>query len=278
MNNPIPDAVIAILRRPLPPEAIKPHPTKSYLSSIKAIYCVERLNEAFGLNGWKIRNEIVEIADFKRMIKGNETTGTMIVMKSFLTVPEYGIEIEAYGGNDNEDRGDAYKGACTDALTKACSYIYIGMDVYKGLGSKAEAQAVADKKIAAMRGGASYESVSTRDERRDPPESVIGNTGPYIPPKPEIVPPPDPKPPFNMGKSINEFQKLHAFACDSLGKKTGDEIYYKILGRFGAEHSNELKSAKPARECYRTMAAEIDSAISYKKGSDAFDAHLETGA
>jgi len=28
---------------------------------------------------------------------------------------------------------DAYKGACTDALTKIGSYLYIGMDVYKGL-------------------------------------------------------------------------------------------------------------------------------------------------
>ena len=267
MSNPkIPDEIIQILRRPLPVEAVRPHPTKSYLSSIKAIYVVERLNEAFGLNGWRIRNELVEIAEFKRMIKSQETTGTMVVMKSFLTVPEYGIEIEAYGGNDNEDRGDAYKGACTDALTKIGSYMYIGMDVYKGLGSKAEAAAMGERKIAAMKTGAQYEDVSSRDERRDPP-------------KPTIVPPPDPKPPFNMSKSIGEFQKLHKFACESLGKEKGDAIYYKVLGQHGATHSNELKSAKPARDCYRTMAAEIDAAIAYKKGSDAFDGHMqETGA
>jgi hypothetical protein len=137
-------------------------------------------------------------------------------------------------------------------------------------GSQAAANDVAEEKLAAMKAGAQYEDVSSRDERRDPP-------------KPTIVPPPDPKPPFNMCKSISEFQKLHQFACESLGKEKGDAIYYKVLGNFGAEHSNEIKSAKPARECYRTMASAIDAEISYKKGSDAFDAFVtsskvETGA
>ena len=57
----------------------------------------------------------------------------MIVVKAMLTIQEYGIAIEQYGGNDNSDRGDAYKGACTDALSKCASYLGIGMDVYKGL-------------------------------------------------------------------------------------------------------------------------------------------------
>jgi len=54
-------------------------------------------------------------------------------VKAIVTIPEYGIVIEQYGGNDNPDRGDAYKGACTDALSKCASYLGIGMDVYKGL-------------------------------------------------------------------------------------------------------------------------------------------------
>jgi hypothetical protein len=57
----------------------------------------------------------------------------MVVVKATVTIPEYGIEIEQYGGNDNPDRGDAYKGACTDALSKCASYLGVGMDVYKGL-------------------------------------------------------------------------------------------------------------------------------------------------
>jgi hypothetical protein len=116
---------IAKLKEPLPKEAVKPHPTKNYLSSIKAIYVVERLNEVFGLGGWFARNEVVK------------SEGKMVVVKSTFEAPEYGIMIpDIFGGNDNADLGDAYKGACTDALTKIGSYLYIGMDVYKGLGDK----------------------------------------------------------------------------------------------------------------------------------------------
>ena len=40
-------AQLELIKKPLPPEAVKPHPTKTYLSSIKAIYVTERLNEVF---------------------------------------------------------------------------------------------------------------------------------------------------------------------------------------------------------------------------------------
>jgi hypothetical protein len=99
---------------------VSPNPQKPGLSGIKVIYVVERLNDVFGLNGWHIDNEIVE-------------TGRMVVVRATLTIPKYSIAIEQFGGNDNPDRGDAYKGACTDALSKCASYLGIGMDVYKGL-------------------------------------------------------------------------------------------------------------------------------------------------
>jgi hypothetical protein len=60
----------------------------------------------------------------------------MVVVKAIFTVPSYGIEYECYGGNDNADRGDAYKGATTDALTKIGSWLGIGADVFKGLHDK----------------------------------------------------------------------------------------------------------------------------------------------
>ena len=114
-----------LLKKPLPKESIKPHPTKPYLSTIKAIYVVERLNEVFGIGGWYVTNEVQEVIDKN------------IVVKSTFHADEYGIVIpDIFGGNDNVDRGDAYKGACTDALTKIGSYLYIGMDVYKGLADK----------------------------------------------------------------------------------------------------------------------------------------------
>jgi hypothetical protein len=119
------------LRAPLPAESIKPHPTKTYLSSIKAIYVVERLNDVFGVGAFNLRSETVE--------KGANGT---IVTKTTLTIPDYGIHLESYGGNDNGgeasknfDLGDAYKGSVTDAITKICSYLEIGIDVFKGKSS-----------------------------------------------------------------------------------------------------------------------------------------------
>tara|TARA_R110000851_G_scaffold328191_1_gene498517 strand:- start:1630 stop:1776 length:147 start_codon:yes stop_codon:yes gene_type:complete len=41
------DEMVLKLKAPLPSEAVTQHPTKTYLSSIKAIYVLERLNEVF---------------------------------------------------------------------------------------------------------------------------------------------------------------------------------------------------------------------------------------
>jgi hypothetical protein len=116
----LPSDLLEKLKAPLPPQAVSPNTERPGLSAIKVIYVVERLNEVFGLNGWHIANEVVE-------------KGAMVVVKGTLIIDDYGIRIEQYGGNANSDRGDAYKGACTDALSKCASYIGIGMDVYKGL-------------------------------------------------------------------------------------------------------------------------------------------------
>lgn len=119
--KPITPEIKAILDRPLPAEAVSPHPSKTYLSSIKCIYVTERLNEAFGVGAWQVTTEFVERKE------------KMVVVKTTLTIPEYGIRYESYGGNDNADLGDAYKGASTDAITKIGSWLGIGADVFKGL-------------------------------------------------------------------------------------------------------------------------------------------------
>ena len=117
----------ALLDKPLPAEAVRQHPTKTFLSHIKSIYITERLNEVFGVGAW--RTKIEKIAE------GN---GGMIVVKVSLSIPEYGIEYESFGGNNNGgegsknfDLGDAYKGAVTDAITKISSWMGIGADIYK---------------------------------------------------------------------------------------------------------------------------------------------------
>src|ERR1700722_12542257 len=116
----LPEELKTKLKEPLPAGAVSANPQKPGLSAIRVIYVVERLNDVFGLNGWRVDNAVVE-------------TGRMVVVRATLAIPKYGIAIEQFGGNDNPDRGDAYKGACTDALSKCASYLGIGMDVYKGL-------------------------------------------------------------------------------------------------------------------------------------------------
>ena len=43
------------------------------------------------------------------------------MVRATLTIPKYSIAIEQFGGNDDPDRGDAYKGPCTDALSKCAT-------------------------------------------------------------------------------------------------------------------------------------------------------------
>ncbi len=108
------------LDRRLPDEAVSQHPTKKFLSSIKSIYVTERLNEVFGVGSWRVETDIIERAE------------RMVVAKLRFSIPEYGIYYECFGGNDNADLGDACKGATTDALTKVCSWLGIGAEVFKG--------------------------------------------------------------------------------------------------------------------------------------------------
>lgn len=130
------------LRMPLPVGAVTKHPTKTFLSSIKAIFVTERLNDVFGVGSWQIKVNHVTTTD-----------KSMVVVKVEFSIPEYGIYFECYGGNDNGgensknfDLGDAYKGATTDALTKIGSYLEIGIDVFKGLGNTAPAPQQQPKK------------------------------------------------------------------------------------------------------------------------------------
>lgn len=118
------DEIYARLSEPLPAEALSQHPTKAYLTEIKPAYVVERLNDVLGIEGW--------YAEFKDI----ETEGKMVVKKCTLTiVNSNGDQVmrSQYGGNDNSDRGDAHKGAATDAFTKAASLVGVGREVYLNL-------------------------------------------------------------------------------------------------------------------------------------------------
>ena len=205
----LPDGVKAKLKEPLPREAVSPNPQKPGLSVIKVIYVVERLNEVFGLNGWHVDNEVVE-------------TGRMVVVRATLAIPRYAIAIEQFGGNDNPDRGDAYKGACTDALSKCASYLGIGMDVYKGLyenpgagrqnGASPATRTPAPKETSAQNGARSSGAAPT------------GLTG------------------RNMAARFSSMRTV-----------LGAREYGDILGRHGYREVTGIPSLEKAREVYRVL-------------------------
>ncbi|HLW51246.1 MAG TPA: Rad52/Rad22 family DNA repair protein [Candidatus Angelobacter sp.] len=142
----LPPEIEARLKAPLPPEAIGTHPRIKGLSSIKAAFVIERLNDAFGIGGW--RDTVREIAmNSRKETWGKDTDKqrevTLHVATVHLTfyVEKYGIHKENFGGSDNEDLGDALKGARTDALTKIASELGIGLDIYKS-GRESESNAL----------------------------------------------------------------------------------------------------------------------------------------
>lgn len=113
-------------REPFPQEALSVHGSKSFLTSIKAQYVIERLNDIFGLCGWDYEHEIVSDAP------------DYVCMKGRLVFKEYSLSTPfQYGGHKKSGTGteaaDGYKSAVTDGITKCASLIEIGNDVFKGL-------------------------------------------------------------------------------------------------------------------------------------------------
>lgn len=93
------------------------------LTSIKAQFVVERLNEAFGFMNWTFGGEY----------KDNEE-GILFLGALVVTVNGRQNKVFAPGFSaKKKNLGDAYKGANTDSLCKCASRIGIGNEVFKGL-------------------------------------------------------------------------------------------------------------------------------------------------
>lgn len=130
----------ALIKRPLPAEAVKPHPTRQGMSAIKAIYVTERLNDVFGVGKWTVKSDLLPSGPGGALFtiktyttnNGKERTEYFAVAKTIFEVPEYGVYYECIAGSSNDDMGDSAKSAITDCLTKICSWIGIGIDVFKG--------------------------------------------------------------------------------------------------------------------------------------------------
>lgn len=134
-----------ILQRPLPPWAVKPHPTKTNMTAIHPMSVIDVLNEAFGVGEWEFKTEYIACNPYTQMVavyQNGKKTGAMreremfmSAVKGILIVPKHSIHIEQYGGSSNDDMGDALKGGATDALTKCASYLGVGAMIYKGQGN-----------------------------------------------------------------------------------------------------------------------------------------------
>jgi len=178
------------LRNPLPATAIKQHPTKKWSSSINGAFIIERLNDVFGEGGWLPQYEIIESRAEQKMVVlktrlyANSKGGTVRFLPDGKTPDPntYDIYRETFGGNDNPDRGDAYKGACTDGLGKACSQLGIAGEVYKGMLDEVQAPAPEPSKKDAKK---KFEGIIglVTEFRNISPESVylqVNNNGLWI--------------------------------------------------------------------------------------------------
>lgn len=123
---------IETIKMPLPAEALKPHPTKRGMTAINAIYVIERLNEVFGVGGWKLFVDPLSSAGTdKTSNAGRSYTEFSAITKVTMIIPAHDIHYECVASATNEDEGDAYKGSVTDSITKISSWLGIGADVWK---------------------------------------------------------------------------------------------------------------------------------------------------
>ena len=119
------------LREDFPPEALSKDTSRGFeLTSIKAMFVIERLTDAFGLFGWSYGWDDMEFHD------GEWTCVVSLSVK----VGEFGDEnshtktVRQFGGKRvvKTNHTDAKKSAVTDGLTKCASMLGVGTSVFKG--------------------------------------------------------------------------------------------------------------------------------------------------
>lgn len=119
------DDMRVLLRAPFEDKAYKPHPTKTFLTTLKAMYVTERLNDVFGIGRWTILTEVAERTNDYVLVKGK-----------FESLDYEVIVPDQYGGHSttgtNVEIADGFKSAVTDCQSKISSYLEIGIEMFKG--------------------------------------------------------------------------------------------------------------------------------------------------
>lgn len=113
------------LRADFPEEAYSAHPSKTFLTTLKAMFVTERLNDVFGIGRWTVHHEVVL------------TTNDYVLVSGTFESLDYDVHIPTqYGGHQttgkNTEIADGYKSAITDCISKIASYLEVGIRMFKG--------------------------------------------------------------------------------------------------------------------------------------------------
>jgi len=123
VDNSIIQAIQLNLTEDFPDEALSTDSSRGFdLTSIKAQYIKERLNETFSIFGWGLDGSY-ESNDKGVMYHGKLTVE---VGSDIRAVTAVGFSLH------KKATGDTYKSAQTDCLSKCASFIGIGNEVFKG--------------------------------------------------------------------------------------------------------------------------------------------------
>jgi hypothetical protein len=117
------DELYKKLKADFPKEAMQVDSSRGFdLTSIKAQYIIERMNDVFGIDGWR----------FTGTYQSTEK-GVIYLGKLIYRVGTEDCIREGVGYSDNKkNMGDTYKGATTDFVSKVCSHLGVGNEVFKG--------------------------------------------------------------------------------------------------------------------------------------------------
>ncbi|HLD91221.1 MAG TPA: hypothetical protein VI911_09440 [Patescibacteria group bacterium] len=112
------------LSSPFPSEAFQVDSSRGFdLSSLKAQYIVERLNEVLGIGGWDLVGAYERIKD-----------DIIFQGKLFIRIDDKTYEHDGVGHcGPKKNVGDQYKSAKTDCLSKTASWFGVGNECFKGL-------------------------------------------------------------------------------------------------------------------------------------------------
>lgn len=119
------------LSKDFPDEALSNDTSRGFaLTSVKAQYIIERLNEVLGIGNWVIDGEYAQDESGGIKFQGYLTVWLHKVLGE--EVPDI-LNLPAIGYSEKKRQvGDTFKGSRTDALSKAASYLGVANNVFKG--------------------------------------------------------------------------------------------------------------------------------------------------